>query len=269
MEIEACKSLSSSSLWGFGAGACSFNNPDLHPIPVGPMQDFVDEQVSTKYTYLGGSKITNCTPDGLLCTHGDGNPSAKNLGACQRQLGGMGQLLDEKAEEFQDICDVDEDLKKTCGGSCLRGMCLDKLPPAPAGALKMPKILLYHGGIVGAPAFSTPCYKQYLDDVLRFVIEKNINTILLNVMAPIPKSTSHDAQFPYYEDPAWIAANFLDRLPPSVKAGALFGNVKLDSSGWNFQNSSFNIYKDSLQGLGVNACNYTHKLVRVHFLKRI
>lgn len=248
MEIEACKSLSSSSLWGFGAGACSFNNPDLHPIPVGPMQDFVDEQVSTKYTYLGGSKITNCTPDGLLCTHGDGNPSAKNLGACQRQLGGMGQLLDEKAEEFQDICDVDEDLKKTCGGSCLRGMCLDKLPPAPAGALKMPKILLYHGGIVGAPAFSTPCYRQYLDDVLRFVIEKNINTILLNVMAPIPKSTSHDAQFPYYEDPAWIAANFLDRLPPSVKAGALFGNVKLDSSGWNFQNSSFNIYKDKLLG---------------------
>eukprot|EP00435_Cladocopium_sp_Y103_P029330 s787_g7.t1 len=249
MEIEACKSLSRSSLWGFGAGACSFNNPDLHPIPLGPMQDFVDEQVSTNYTYLGGSKITNCTPDGLLCTHGDGHPSAKNLGACQRQLGGMGQLLDENADEYQDICDVDEDLKKNCGGSCLRGMCLDKLPPAPAaGALKMPKILLYHGGIVGAPAFSTPCYKQYLDDVLRFVIEKNINTILLNVMAPIPKSTSHDAQFPYYEDPAWIAANFLDRLPPSVKAGALFGNVKLDSSGWNFQNSSFNIYKDKLFG---------------------
>ena len=178
----------------------------------------------------------------------------------------LGKALDSQRG---DLCDVDEDLKKTCGGSCLRGMCLDKLPPAPAGALKMPKILLYHGGIVGAPAFSTPCYRQYLDDVLRFVIEKNINTILLNVMAPIPKSTSHDAQFPYYEDPAWIAANFLDRLPPSVKAGALFGNVKLDSSGWNFQNSSFNIYKDSLQGLGVNACNYTHKLVRVHFLKRI
>lgn len=108
----------------------------------------------------------------------------------------------------------------------------------------MPKILLYHGGIVGAPQTSTACYEQYLNDILRFITEKPIDTILLNVMAPIPASGSHVAQFPYYADPKWIAEKFLDKLPAGVKAGALFGNVKLNSSGWNFQNSSYNLFKD-------------------------
>ena len=245
MEIDVCKNLSNSSLWGFGAGACTFNNPDLRPVPVGPMQNFVDKQVSPIFTYLGGSKITNCTPDGLLCVQGNGNVSLKSHGACQRQLGGMGQVIGTTFQSYQDVCEVDTSLKEKCGaGGCLRGMCLGKLLQVPqANSLKMPKILLYHGGIVGAAASSTSCYKQYLDDVLRFVVEKQVDTILLNVMAPIPKSKSGTAQFPYYEDPAWIAANFLDRLPATVKAGALFGNVKLGSSGWNFQNSSYNIYK--------------------------
>lgn len=106
LEIEACKKLNTSAEWADGRGACSFNE-DLEEFA---MQDFVNSQVSTSYTYLGGEKVTNCTPDGLLCTKGEGNVDAKNHGACQRQVGGMGMLVDIESEppSYEDICEEEE-----------------------------------------------------------------------------------------------------------------------------------------------------------------
>ena len=106
LEIEACKKLNTSAEWADGRGACSFNE-DLEEFA---MQDFVNSHVSPTYTYLGGEKVTNCTPDGLLCTKGEGNVDAKNHGACQRQVGGMGMLVGIESEppSYEDICEEEE-----------------------------------------------------------------------------------------------------------------------------------------------------------------
>lgn len=98
------------------------------------------------------------------------------------------------------------------------------------GKVPRPTIALYHGGIVGEAKTNATVYKSYLQTVINWVKDNAIDVVFVSLSS---YNTSKNPSFPYYADPSFLAENFLNLLPPNVKAGAV-AYVRPKDSGWAF-----------------------------------
>ena len=101
-------------------------------------------------------------------------------------------------------------------------------------SFNVPKLALYHGGLVGTPEGSADCsiYARYLEDVIRFVKYKNIDIVMLvlNHWTNVPDQGK--SSFTCYCDPNFVVYSFLNNLPPNVEAG-IVPYIRPKDSGWD------------------------------------
>jgi hypothetical protein len=185
--------------------------------------------------------------DGNLCSKPEGK------GACHEQIAPFGMYYDANGSvKPWDKCIED------CDGECKNGICITNENTQllnKVNSLPRPKIGLYHGGVVGAPLSDPEVYKKYLNDVIRFVKDKRIDIVYIVLSPPIMDKEPY--QFPYYQDPTWIAKNFLEKLPKGVDGGVVCYLRNKDAN-WDFQNSDYakkhNLRSQMKGGHGETSC---------------
>lgn len=173
-------------------------------------------------------------------------------GACHDQLAPYGMYLDKNGEFNKfDKC------TEGCDGECKDGICITKENKDLENRVKnlpRPKIGLYHGGVVGAPLHDPEVYKKYLGDIIKFVQDKKIDVVYIVLSPPIMDKEPY--QFSYYQNPEWIAKNFLEKLPRGVEAGVVC-YIRDKDANWNFQNSEYatkEMREKMKGGFGENSC---------------
>ena len=186
-------------------------------------------------------------PEGGICTK-----NSKGILICNKQVCPFGYEWDDKKNECVEITDKGVGHAHNIVDGCKkisRGICMDKdaFPVIkPWSGLEnnrkitingkeygVPKLALYHGGLVGDAADGQQCgiYKQYLGDIIKFVKDKKIDVVLAIMNSWTISQDQGKYGFAAYCKPSFLAENFLNKLPDTVEAG-LVPYIRPKDSGW-------------------------------------
>ena len=125
-------------------------------------------------------------------------------------------------------------------GHVLRGpgVSRDGLPLIPVTQRPMPRprLALYHGGIVGAPALSSDCFRAYIKEIIDFVLYRGINVLLLELqMFTYSRKDASQNKFEYFSDPSFIADAVLKPLRGSGVEVGVVSYMRPKDGQWDFQ----------------------------------
>lgn len=216
-----------------------------HPVPNTVNMRYTCPELSHSETQVLRDNMTRWIGTEAMTLSDDGKKMC-HKGICTNMLSAYGTCLDT-SKLTTDVASSVTSLplqaatpSSPCGsgttnimGTCCTQSIQDDINTA--SKLPRPRIGLYHGGIVGAPATSADCYKAYLKQVIDFVTYRKIDVMLVDLQSFTYSPTSNEpSKFLYYDNPQFLAENLLAKLPPGIEVGVV-AYVRPKDSEWDFQ----------------------------------